>query len=66
VTGTASIQFFTINRQKVHEMNKPVIGNATTMAPSNGPLRFATLAYKVIVGKNRATGIVIKPDWSTE
>jgi hypothetical protein len=62
VSGVANIEFFTINGQKIHEINKAVIGNATTIVPYNGPLRFATLAYKVTIGKNMATGIVVKPN----
>ena len=62
ITGIANIEFFTINGQKVHEINKPVIGNSTTIIPYSGPLRFATLAYKVTIGKNIATGIVLKPN----
>ena len=61
-SGMANIEFFTLSGQKVHEINKPVIGNATTIIPYNGPLRFATLAYKVIIGKNIVTGIVLKPN----
>jgi len=62
VPGMAKIEFFTMNGQKVHEINKPVIGNTTTIIPYTGPLRFATLAYKVTIGKNIATGIVLKPN----
>ena len=62
VSGMANVEFFTMNGQKVHEMNKPVVGNVTNVIPYNGPLRFATLAYKVTIGKNIATGIVIKPN----
>lgn len=62
VNGMAYIEFFTISGQKVHQINKPVIGNTTTVIPYNGPLRFATLAYKVSVGKHIATGIVLKPN----
>ena len=62
VTGMANIEFFTINGQKVHEINKPVVANVTAIIPYTGPLRFATLAYKVTIGKNIETGIVIKPN----
>ena len=62
VSGMANIEFFTINGQKVHEINKPVIANSTVVIPYNGPLRFATLAYKVTIEKNIATGIVVKPN----
>ena len=62
VGGLANIEFFTINGQKIHEINKPVAANSTTVIPYTGPLRFATLAYKVTVGKNIVTGIVLKPN----
>jgi hypothetical protein len=51
-----------LNGQKVHEINKLVIGNTTTIVPYNGQLRFTSLAYKVTIGKNIATGIVVKPN----
>lgn len=62
VTGIAKIEFFTVNGQKVHEVSKPVFANATTIVPYSGPLRFATLAFKVTVGKKIATGIILKPN----
>jgi hypothetical protein len=62
LTGIANIEFFTMNGQKVHEINKPVIANSTAIIPYTGPLRFATLAYKVTIGKNIVTGIVLKPN----
>ena len=62
VTGMANIEFFTINGQKIHEINKPVIANVMAIIPYTGPLRFATLAYKVTIGKNMATGMVLKPN----
>jgi hypothetical protein len=62
ITGMANIEFFTMNGQKIHEINKPVMGKTMTIIPYNGPLRFATLAYKVTIGKNIATGIVLKPN----
>ena len=62
VSGMAKIEFFTMNGQRVHEINKPVTANSMVIIPYTGPLRFATLAYKVIVGKNIATGIVLKPN----
>ena len=61
-SGMAKIEFFTLNGQRVHDMSKPVSGKATTIVLYNGPLRFATLAYKVTLGKNIATGIVLKPN----
>jgi hypothetical protein len=62
VSGIANIGFYTLNGQKVHEINKLVIGNTTTIVPYNGQLRFTSLAYKVTIGKNIATGIVVKPN----
>jgi hypothetical protein len=61
-SGMANIEFFTMDGRKVHEMNKPVIGNATTIVLYNGPVHFSSLAYKVTIGKNMATGIVLKPN----
>jgi len=62
VTGMARIEFFTLNGQKVYEMNKPVVANSNTAVTYMGPLRFATLVYKVTIAKNIATGIVLKPN----
>jgi hypothetical protein len=62
VSGIANIEFFTLNGQKIHEINKSVIANTTIVIPYTGPLHFATLAYKVTVEKNIATGIVLKPN----
>jgi hypothetical protein len=61
-SGIANIEFFTINGQKIHEINKQVIANSAIAIPYTGPLHFATLAYKVTVEKNIATGIVLKPN----
>ena len=58
----ANIEFFTLNGQKVYEMNKPVVANANNAITYAGPLRFATLVYKVTVEKNIATGVVLKPN----
>ena len=62
VTGPAKIEFFTINGQKVYEQNRPVLANQPIVIPYTGPVRFATMAYKVTVGENIATGMVIKPN----
>jgi hypothetical protein len=62
VSGMANIEFFTLNGQKVYEMNKRVVANANNAITYTGPLRFATLIYKVTVEKNIATGVVLKPN----
>ncbi|HEU5163962.1 MAG TPA: hypothetical protein VFU29_00390 [Chitinophagaceae bacterium] len=62
VMGMARIEFFTLNGQKVYEMNKQVTANSNTAVTYTGPLRFATLVYKVTVEKNIVTGIVLKPN----
>jgi len=62
VMGMARIEFFTLNGQKVYEMNKPAVANSNTAVTYTGPLRFATLVYKVTIAKNIATGIVLKPN----
>ena len=62
VAGMANIEFFTLNGQKVYEMNKPVVANANNAITYTGPLRFATLVYKVTIDKNIVTGVVLKPN----
>jgi hypothetical protein len=39
-SGIANIEFFTINGQKIHEINKPVIANTTIVIPYTGTLTF--------------------------
>ena len=62
VSGIANIEFFTLNGQKIHEINKPVAANSPTVIPYTGPLRFATLVYKITVGKSIVTRLVLKPN----
>src|SRR5688572_4161963 len=62
VTGRTKIEFFTMNGQKIYEIDKPVIANSHTVVPYSGPLHFATIFYKVTIEKNIATGIVVKPN----
>ena len=62
VAGMANIEFFTLNGQKVYEMNKPVVANANNAITYTGPLRFATLVYKVTIDKKIVTGVVLKPN----
>ena len=62
VTGAAKIEFYSINGQKVFEMNKHVLAHSATAVPYGGPLSFATLVFKVTVGKDIETGIVLKPN----
>jgi hypothetical protein len=62
VSGTVKIEFFTMEGRKVVEMNKPVAEHTNTIIQYQGPMNFATLAYKVSIGKFIATGIVLKPN----
>jgi hypothetical protein len=62
LSGIAKIEFFTVNGQRVHGISKPVIANSNIVVPYNGPLRFATLAYKVSVGDKVVSGFVLKPN----
>lgn len=62
VSGMAHIEFFTLSGQKVYEINKPVAANVNTAVTYTGPLRFATLIYKVTIQRNIAKGIVLKPN----
>ncbi|HJS54339.1 MAG TPA: hypothetical protein VJ765_07340 [Chitinophagaceae bacterium] len=62
VTGNARIEFFTSTGQKIYEMYRAVAGNSETVIPYTGPLRFATIVYKVSVGKYTTAGIVLKPN----
>jgi hypothetical protein len=62
VSGMARIEFFTINGQKVYEMNRQLVANANNAVTYTGPLRFATVVYKVTIEKYIATGVVLKPN----
>ena len=62
VSGLANIQFFTITGQKLYEIRTPVKANVGVIVPYTGPNSVATLMYTVAVGKNKVSGIVLKPD----
>jgi hypothetical protein len=62
VSGEATIEFFTVNGSKVYEMKKLLPANVRTTIAYTGPVRFATLLYRMTIGKYSATGIVIKPN----
>ncbi len=62
VTGMAKIEFFSVHGQRIHEITKPVMANQTMVIPYTGPLGFVTLAYRVTIGNNSATGVVVKPN----
>ena len=62
VNGHAKIEFYAASGQKVYEMNRPVKANSIAVIPYTGPLRFTALFYRVVVEKNMATGIVLKPN----
>jgi hypothetical protein len=61
LNGVAKIEFFNLNGQKVYEMNKPIRGNRNNTVLYTGPAS-STLIYKVAIGDQMATGIVINPN----
>lgn len=62
VTGISRIEFFDVNGSKVYEINKPLYANQGTTVRYTGPLKFATLIYRVSVKNYVATGIVLQPN----
>jgi hypothetical protein len=62
VNGIAKIEFFNLNGQKVYEMNTLVRASLNNTVHYNGAVRSSTLIYKVTIGKQMATGIVINPN----
>lgn len=61
LNGVAKTEFFNLNGQKVYEMNKPIRGNRNNTVLYTGPAS-STLIYKVAIGDQMATGIVINPN----
>jgi hypothetical protein len=62
LNGRAKIEFFTMNGQKVHEINTLVRASRNNTVLYSGPVRSSTLIYKVTIGDKMATGIVINPN----
>ena len=62
VTSMAKVEFFTVHGQKVYEVYKPVVGNQTAIIPYLGQIKPATLVFRVTIGRNTATGLVLKPN----
>lgn len=62
VTGTARIEFFDPQGQKVYELQSAVWGNMPTTVQYTGPGHFSTLLYRVTIKDQLATGIVLQPN----
>lgn len=62
MNGLAKIEFFNLNGQKVYEMNKPVRSNSNNTVLYTRTAMASTLIYKVTIGEQIATGIVINPN----
>jgi hypothetical protein len=62
VNGVAKIEFFNLNGQKVYEMNTIVRASLNNTVQYTGAGRSSTLIYKVTIGEQMATGIVINPN----
>ena len=62
VSGQATIEFFTITGAKVYEMKRFVQANSTLTATYTGPIHYGSLIYRVVIGGNNSTGIVVNPN----
>ena len=62
LNGIAKIEFFSLSGQKLYQMNKPVRAGSNNTVLYTGSLHRATLIYKVTLGEQIATGIVINPN----
>lgn len=60
--GIAKIEFFNLNGQKVHEMNAVIRASLNNTVQYTGAVRSSTLIYKVTIGQQMETGIVINPN----
>ena len=61
-TGIATIEFFTLYGEKIYEMKKTVQANTNSKIMYTGPTQYTTLIYKVNIGKQHASGFVLKPN----
>ena len=62
VGGVATIEFYTINGVKIHEMRQFVIAGKSIVADVKSPGSFKTsMIYKVSIGKFQTSGIILRP-----
>ena len=63
VSGQATIEFFTIDGQKISEIKRTVVANRDEVVTFKVPgLQKSKIAYVVNVGKYNSKGIVLSPN----
>ena len=62
VTGTVTIQLFSVNGSKIYQFQKFVIANTNNIIPYPGPYHRGILVYKIKIDDYEASGTVIGPN----
>jgi hypothetical protein len=62
VTGTITIEFFSVNGSKINKLQKFVIANRSSIIPYPGPYYRGVLLYKIKIDDYEASGTVIGPN----
>jgi len=62
VTGTITIEFFSVNGSKIYKLQKFVIANKNSIIPYTGPYYRGALVYKIKIDEYEARGTVIGPN----
>jgi hypothetical protein len=60
VAGLAFIRFYSANGSLIHQQTRFLQSNSSMIVPFDGPVRNGPLIYQVIIGKYKASGIVIR------
>ncbi|HEX3167175.1 MAG TPA: hypothetical protein VHQ93_12995 [Chitinophagaceae bacterium] len=62
VTGTITIEFFSVNGSKIYKLQKFVLANRSSIIPYHGPYYRGVLVYKIKIDEYEASGTVIGPN----
>jgi hypothetical protein len=62
VTGTITIEFFSVNGSKIYKLQKFVIASKNSIIPYTGPYYRGALVYKIKIDEYEARGTVIGPN----
>jgi len=62
VTGTITIEFFSVNGSKIYKLQKFVIANRNSIIPYPGPYYRGVLVYKIKIDEYEASGTVVRPN----
>jgi hypothetical protein len=62
VTGTITVEFFSVNGSKIYKLQKFVIANRNSIIPYPGPYYRGVLVYKIKINEYEASGTVVGPN----